>query len=173
MCLRPIDRGTRIGLTDQRVYERGRVMGIVRKLTALVAIVCAAVPLPGVVAGEVVPPLPGFPSEGVDQPEHADIRMLVASPDGTVVFAAGASASTTLPVLYRSTDGGHSWQKAGDDSLESAQRHRSFLGGTLLVSPAFATDRRVFALNDRGLQRSDDGGHLFTPVSPTRGVAAV
>lgn len=118
-----------------------------------------------------LPDLPSFPNEGVDQPEQTGITELAASPDGTVVFAGGTSGSYGLPVLYRSTDRGHTWEKVGADQVADVQRHRTYLGGTLLVSPAYADDRRVFALGAYGLQWSTDGGETFVGASPARGSA--
>lgn len=117
--------------------------------------------------------LPDFPSEGVDQPEQSRITHLAASADGSVIFAVAGSGTTGLPLLYRSLDGGASWQRVGTDAADDGQKHRSFLGGTVVVPPTYATDGRVFAAGLAGLQRSTDGGRTWAVAAPAQGQAVI
>ena len=103
------------------------------------------------------------PNKDVDQPEDARITSLAASPrfsQDSTLFAAGITAcrGTLCPsVLFRSTDGGASW-----DRLEG----RNFYGASLHLPPGYgAGDDRIFAMGPTGLQVSSDGGATFLPAA--------
>jgi RNA polymerase sigma-70 factor (ECF subfamily) len=99
-------------------------------------------------------------------PEAAVIKSLAASADGRAVLAAGPTNTGGHPAVYRSTDGGHSWER-----LAAA----GFLGGQLLVAPSHPNDPTILAVNENGpLWRSDDNGKVFLPAAtPSRGAAAL
>ena len=84
------------------------------------------------------------------------------------VFASGSLADgcgrPSCPVLFRTQDGGASWQH-----LAAA----GYAGGRLLLSPTFPADPVLFAVSPLGLQRSDDGGATFRTVVPGPAPAAV
>lgn len=94
--------------------------------------------------------------EDVLAPNQDPVLSLAASPDfltdGTC-FAARSSG------LYRSVDGGRSWQFAYQ-SLENAPATV-----VVAVSPDFASDRRVFTGVAGGILRSEDGGLTWSTVS--------
>lgn len=75
------------------------------------------------------------------------IYALAASPEG-VCFAAHAAG------LERSVDGGRTWQSAYA-SIDAGQRPFT---AVVALSPAFASDRTVWAGVAGGVLRSDDGG---------------
>ena len=85
------------------------------------------------------------------------IYALAASPefaqDG-LCFAAQASG------LYRSEDGGITWQSTYD-SLELEQ---ALATTAVVISPEFGTDQTVFAGAPGGVLRSEDGGQSWTVV---------
>src|SRR5205807_4854752 len=49
----------------------------------------------------------------------------------------------------------------------------AFGGGTVLLPPSYPTDDRVFEIDDHALRMSADGGHLFRPLTPLGGQAAI
>ena len=69
-----------------------------------------------------------------------------------IIFAARASG------LYRSMDGGQSWQNAFD----SLQSQEPIPASWVAVSPSFAQDQQVFAAVPGGVLRSEDGGQTWT-----------
>jgi photosystem II stability/assembly factor-like uncharacterized protein len=75
----------------------------------------------------------------------------VFSKDQTI-FAARASG------LYRSMDGGQSWNNAFD----SLQSQEPIPASWVVVSPDFAEDRQIFAAAPGGVLRSEDGGQTWT-----------
>lgn len=82
------------------------------------------------------------------------VYALAASPDfgrDGICFAARASG------LYRSTDGGKSWQPA----YASLKLEAELATPAVALSPAFAEDRRVFAGVAGGVLRSTDGGETW------------
>ena len=101
-----------------------------------------------------------------------DFTSIVASPayaSDHTIYAAGSNTKgcgnpALCYVLFRSTDGGRSWE------LLPAT---GFGGGTVLLPPSYPTDPAVFATGALGLQRSDDGGRTFRVVVPGAAPAAV
>jgi photosystem II stability/assembly factor-like uncharacterized protein len=99
----------------------------------------------------------------VDEPAIEDtVFALAASPDFTedrTIYAARATG------LYRSTDGGASWQPAyGSLSLQS-----NLVTSAVAVSPDFVRDRTVFAGCSGGVVCSYDAGqtwHVITLPTP-------
>jgi RNA polymerase sigma-70 factor (ECF subfamily) len=105
--------------------------------------------------------VPWIPDEGSAQPEGAAIQSFALAPDGETVFAAATSTTGTTWPIYRSDDGGETWQKFDA---------KGYFGGNLLVSSSvlFAVTPGSFPL-----MRSDDGGETFQPVAPARGTATL
>jgi len=104
-------------------------------------------------------------------PTAESVTATTASPNydhDHTVFASGpvAPGCPRCTPLYRSDDGGHSWQP---------RAARGFTGGTILLPPAFPADSTIFALQRyTGLLRSDDGGAGFQLAAPlASGTAAV
>jgi hypothetical protein len=74
----------------------------------------------------------------------------------------GCANPTSCPALFMTTDSGRTWA------------HRptvGFMGGNILLPPAYPADATLFAMSPVGLQRSDDGSTFVTAV-PTPGIAA-
>lgn len=94
---------------------------------------------------------------GDQQPEDTSITNVATSPDYESDHTAYASGDTntvvgqTSPVLFRSTDGGASWQR---------RAATGFSGGRLLV----ADDGSLFTIEMGSIARSLDGGGTFTPL---------
>ncbi|MDQ3757269.1 MAG: sigma-70 family RNA polymerase sigma factor [Actinomycetota bacterium] len=104
--------------------------------------------------------VPTIPDGRTTQPESAYIESFAASDDG-VVFAEGQSGGS---VLYRSNDGGTTWQHP-----DSA----GFTGSRLLVPPSYTANPTIFEVpsSNGPLLRSDDGGDNFWPITAPRGAA--
>lgn len=119
------------------------------------------------------------PHRDVAGPEDATFTAVAFSPrfagDHTV-FAVGMAPCVTRPcdfVLFRTTDGGASWERAPARGLEA---------DTLVLPPTYGPDDpRIFALGrvagQRSLQVSEDGGGSFETIarlpSASTGYAAV
>ncbi len=94
---------------------------------------------------------------GDGQPEDTSISNVATSPNYESDHTAYASGETntvagqTAPVLFRSTDGGASWQR---------RPATGFSGGRLLV----ADDGSLFSVEMGSIARSVDGGVTFTPL---------
>jgi RNA polymerase sigma-70 factor (ECF subfamily) len=88
--------------------------------------------------------------------------------DDQVVFATGSArggcAAVTCPALFRSGDGGLTWSRLGATG---------FTGGTVLLSPNYPTDPRIFVGGLNGLSVSDDEGASFRVLSPIGGDVAM
>jgi len=100
-------------------------------------------------------------------PADTNFASLTPSPTygrDRTVFASGTLASAcgrpTCPVLFRSNDGGASWQKVPANG---------FAGGTVLLPPAYPVDPTIFISGPAGLQQSDDRGLTFRVVVPIPG----
>lgn len=107
---------------------------------------------------------PWLPHDGADQPEDAVIHQFVASADGSVLFATGMSSKGDNDVIYRSRDGGRTWQRV---------QAKNFTTGSLLIPSTYPTLPTLFALDMTGLWRSDDHGEEFHFATVARGAAAV
>ena len=115
----------------------------------------------------------GVVSPGSNSPQQdAAFNSLTPSPqyqqDGTV-YGSGTLITgcyrPSCPVLYRTTDGGAHW---------TSRPATGFAGGTILMPPSYsAAAPTLFAIGQLGLQRSDDGGGTFVPVTPTPVPAAM
>ncbi|MCC6178420.1 MAG: hypothetical protein IT305_24205 [Chloroflexi bacterium] len=78
--------------------------------------------------------------------------------DASGLPAAGPSVlATTLPGLFRSTDGGRSWAPASSEGTVP-------LGEVIARSPTFEHDRTLFLGGRDGLYRSDDGGSRWRRI---------
>lgn len=101
-------------------------------------------------------------------PERTHFTSFAASPaygNDRTVFAAGEvpCQQQRCPVLFVSRDAGASWTRTGE----------GFLGHTLLISPGFPEDPRIFSMGPGGLQVSVDRGETFQLVNPLSGEAAI
>jgi hypothetical protein len=104
-------------------------------------------------------------ADDVHQPEDAHLNSIVLasgfSRDGTG-FATGRAMcpSEACPaVLFRTTDGGRTWERMPAESFDS---------DTLLLPASYgARGDRFFAMGRLGLQVTDDGGDTFAPAAPT------
>lgn len=111
------------------------------------------------------------PGDGA-RPEDTSFGSIAVSPayqqDHTIlaagVLANGCSNPLLCDVLFRSSDGGRTWEHLAGSG---------FAGGTLLLPPAYPASHVVFAMGQLGLQESTDGGASFTLVVPGRAPAAV
>jgi len=111
------------------------------------------------------------PGSGGDTPEGSGFVSFTPSlnyANDHEVYASGVAtrgcATGTCPTLFRSTDGGVTWVRVW--SL-------AFGGGTVLLPPSYTSDHRVFEIDDHALRMSADGGHLFRPLTPLGGHAAI
>jgi RNA polymerase sigma-70 factor (ECF subfamily) len=130
----------------------------------------ASVTAPGAMA---TPPDDGLrvPGQGGDTPEGSGFVSFTPSPNfgnDHEVYASGVATRGCLsgqcPTLFRSTDGGVTWVRVWSVL---------FGGGTVLLPPAYPTDHRIFEIDDHALRVSADGGHLFRPLTPLGGHAAM
>lgn len=103
------------------------------------------------------------PNHDVQDPEDSRIVSIAHSPrfsqDGTVFSLGVTDCRATLcpSVLFRSTDGGSTWDRLKGEGL---------YGVNLMLPPAYATgDNRLFVMGPGGLQVSDDGGEAFGPAA--------
>jgi RNA polymerase sigma-70 factor (ECF subfamily) len=87
------------------------------------------------------------------------------------LFASAASTAGCVggcPLLFRSHDGGATWQDVNDTT---------FPGGPVVLPPTYPADPTVYAMSMEGLVRSPDGGSTFEavpilPVGPGAATAA-
>ena len=119
----------------------------------------------------IVPPTPEIP-QSVDVPAKP-VRHLVVSPATSQapslfgLWDYGMAQDlcyvwgTPGGLFYLSADGGKAWAQPRGGLGGGCQRVSA-----LAVSPAYATDRTIFAaLAGNGIFRSTDGGHLWQPAS--------
>lgn len=97
--------------------------------------------------------------------DAAYIEAAVASPtfgeDGTILVSARGSG------MFRSTDGGNSFEPIAKALLDDNQMISSFYHSTsapIVFSPAFDEDQTVFASSGSTLLRSTDAGDTWAPV---------
>ncbi len=85
------------------------------------------------------------------------------------VFASGTSTcnGVACAAVYRSDDGGATWQRL------PAQGVLADRAGTVLVSPAYPDDPRLFFATAADLSVSDDGGRTFRFLTPAHGTAVM
>jgi len=107
-------------------------------------------------------PLPWF---ATDQ-RQVSFDSFTASPSYAsdhTVFAAGQithCSGVECAVIFKSDDGGRSWQR------------RTYLGGgaynrgPVVLGPSYPNPALIYAATPEGLQRSDNDGSQFTPVAP-------
>jgi len=112
-----------------------------------------------------------LPGQGGDTPEGSGFVSFTPSPNYAndhEVYASGAATRGCLlgscPTLFHSTDGGTTWARVW--SLD-------FGGGTVMLPPAYPADHRVFEIDDHALRMATDGGHVFRPLTPLGGHAAM
>jgi len=111
------------------------------------------------------------PGQGGDTPEGSGFVSFTPSPNygnDHEVYASGVAtrgcATEQCPTLFRSTDGGVTWVRVWSVT---------FGGGTVLLPPSYPADHRVFEIDEHALRTSADGGHLFRPLTPLGGHAAM
>ena len=111
------------------------------------------------------------PGQGGNTPEGSGFVSFTPSPNYAndhEVYASGIATRGCLtaqcPTLFRSTDGGVTWVRVWSVA---------FGGGTVLLPPAYPADQRIFEIDDHALRMSADGGHLFRPLTPLGGHAAM
>ena len=115
-------------------------------------------------------PPPLLPGQGGPTPEGSEMVAFTPSPDyghDHGVYASGTATSGCLvscSTLFRSSDGGRTWARLW--SL-------TFGGGTVMLAPAYPKDDRIFEIDANALRVSADGGHLFRPITPLGGHAAM
>lgn len=107
-----------------------------------------------------------LPRDNAVHPDVTDVDWFASSQDSQTILISATGAS--MPVLFRSTDGGATWQRVGNNTVGQADR-RSFPGGKLLVSDDFPEDPRVFAVTTQGVFLSRDGGETFDLLTPALG----
>jgi RNA polymerase sigma factor (sigma-70 family) len=112
-----------------------------------------------------------LPGEGGDTPEGSGFVSFTPSPNYAndhEVYASGVATRTCVlgmcPTLFRSTDGGVTWTRVW--SVD-------FGGGTVLLPPSYPADHRIFEIDSHALRVSGDDGHLFRPLTPLGGYAAM
>ena len=112
-----------------------------------------------------------LPGQGGATPEGSGFVSFTPSPNYAndhEVYASGVATrgcvSGQCPTLFRSTDGGTTWVRV---------RSVAFGGGTVLLPPSYPGDHRIFEIDDHALRTSADGGHLFRPLTPLGGHAAM
>ena len=110
--------------------------------------------------------LPGYNAT----PETTNLDSMTVSPSyGTdrTVFIVGThpgDACDNCHVLFRTRDGGASWERLGLLGYD---------GGDVLLSPAYLADPTIYIINDDvGLEKTTDGS-VFTPLVPGASAAAV
>lgn len=112
-----------------------------------------------VITGAAVLPLLN-PPDDVETPEDARFDSFAVAGSGTdaVVLAAGTRRDGCVSgctVLFRSTDGGASWSRLPATGIT---------GTSVVAAPGYPADSRLFALGDRGLSVSRDGGETFQTI---------
>jgi RNA polymerase sigma-70 factor (ECF subfamily) len=84
------------------------------------------------------------------------------------IYASGTATkgcvSGSCPVLFRSPDGGGTWQQL---------RASGYAGGPILLPSNFEADNRLFAAGPRALQVSTDNGATFATLAPLGGPATI
>jgi len=112
-----------------------------------------------------------LPGQGGDTPEGSEFVSFTPSPNYAndhEVYASGVATRGCFVgqchTLFRSADGGVTWTRIWSVA---------FGGGTVLLPPSYPHDNRMFEIDDRALRVSDDGGHLFRPLTPLGGHAAM
>lgn len=106
------------------------------------------------------------------QQEDAGFSSIVSSPayaSDRTIFASGTQVRGcpgTCPLLFKSGDGGASWQRLGSGA-------GGFAGGDIIIPAAYPLDPLLFAVGPAGLQRSSDGGATFRTVLPNVAHAAM
>lgn len=121
-------------------------------------------------AASEAPPAPDLLGAAV-LPEQASFNQLSFYNDVNgqeSAFAVGTAktgcASATCPALFQSRDGGATWVRLPATG---------FVGGTLLLPPAYPGDSRIFAVSGAAFQVSRDHGATFTEIAPIGGPAAI
>lgn len=121
------------------------------------------------VAEPVGPPVAAAPSPSGISGSVTSIAVSPSYQDDHTVYASGASKcglppGSCPPVLYRSIDGGATWEL-----LPAFGR----TPGQVMLPPAYPLDRRIFSAGLSELQVSEDDGNTFRTLALTHGVAAM
>lgn len=108
--------------------------------------------------------LPTVPPDGADQPEEAFLEHIAASDDGRTLLVTGnkdpRAQSLGGQAVYRSDDGGHTWQR-----LEQADGLSTRYA---VLPPGFGRHGTFFLVADPAVLRSDDGGQTFEVIGSSR-----
>lgn len=106
--------------------------------------------------------------DNVAVPEDAAFDSFTPAGYGTTVYAAGSGTGgcevARCPAIFRSDDSGATWSR-----LVAA----GYVGGDLLIPPAYPTDGRLFVASSFALQVSNDGGRSFAGIANVGGPAAM
>ncbi|MBV8982100.1 MAG: hypothetical protein JO086_14450, partial [Acidimicrobiia bacterium] len=113
-------------------------------------------------------------------PDNITVNQFTVAPvtsSSRDVYASGTSTEGCPPspsgpshtaapcaVLFHSADGGATWARL---------KASGFSGGTVLLTPTFPIDNRIFVTGPSGLQVSKDDGATFTTAVPLSGPTAV
>lgn len=114
-----------------------------------------------------VPPgveVPWLDDDGANQPELANAEDFTASEDGSVVFVTGNSHKGDGDAMFRSWDGGRSWERV---------RANYYLYGRVLLPPTYPATPTFFASTGDTLLRTDDHGASFQWMAPAGSGAAM
>lgn len=102
------------------------------------------------------------PNRDVNEPEDALLSSFGGgNGDGTLVYGAGSAHCRTVvcpPVLFRSRDGGQTWNRLPAAGLA---------GADIAIAPGHERRKKIFAMGPGGLQVSSDGGRQFGPAVAT------
>jgi RNA polymerase sigma-70 factor (ECF subfamily) len=108
------------------------------------------------------PPVPSIPAAVTPRQQDYTFNYITSSPSYSsdhTVFASNVCMAACPGSLFRSRDGGSTWSW-----LPAA----GFVGGRILLPPAYPADPVIYASTPIGLQRSDDGGVTFILVVPAQ-----
>jgi photosystem II stability/assembly factor-like uncharacterized protein len=135
-----------------------RIMGVVLTAVLLATLVIGTVAVPAAAADLLFTQqaTPGTTAlTGATVQAASDTNIVVASPDGSTIFAADNIAVPSARIM-RSTDGGANWAASAP------------LAGpvvAMVVSPAFATDSTVIIATATAVYMSTNGGITFVQMS--------
>lgn len=108
-----------------------------------------------------------LPYDWTETPENMFFQHLAASSDGETIVAAGAAdQSLARPIMFRSDDGGASWHRIVQATVNDVDEMATVPYGEVFLPGDFPADPRIFVLSYGSLFRSDDEGRTFTLAAP-------